>query len=84
MVNYKSDNNNLKTNNMRTFDKHKDNLQIVYKEGHDYIKSYDTLVAKIDYDERTAEVSKWYSMTTTKHINYACKQLGLTVINSFK
>ena len=49
---------------MRTFDKHKDNLQIVYKEGHDYIKSYDTLVAKIDYDERTASVSKWYSQTT--------------------
>ena len=65
---------------MRTFDKHKDNLQIVYKDGHDYIKSYDTLVAKIDYDERTASVSKWYSQTTSKHINYACERLGLQII----
>ena len=65
---------------MRTFDKYKDNLQIVYKEGHDYIKSYDTLVAKIDYDKRTIEVSKWYSMTTSKHINYVAKQLALKVI----
>ena len=65
---------------MRTFDKYKDNLQIVHKEGHDYIKSYDTLVAKIDYDKRTIEVSKWYSMTTSKHINYVAKQLALKVI----
>lgn len=42
--------------------------------------SYDTLVAKIDYDERTASVSNWYSQTTSKHINYACERLGLQII----
>ena len=64
----------------RIFDKYTRNLSVVHKEGHDYIKSYDTIVAKIDYDKRTIEVSKWYSMTTSKHINYAAKQLALKVI----
>jgi hypothetical protein len=69
---------------MRKFEKYTENLQIVHEAGTDFIKSYSTLVAKINYDERTAEVAEWYSTTTTKHINYACKKLGLTVINSFK
>jgi len=67
---------------MRTFKKYKENLQIVHEAGADFIKSYSTLVAKIDYDKRTAIVSKWYSMTTSKHINYACQELGLTIVNS--
>lgn len=65
---------------MRTFERYKQNLSIVHHDGADYIQSYSTRVAKIDYAERTAIVSRWYSQTTSKHINYACKELGLQPI----
>jgi hypothetical protein len=65
---------------MRTFDRYKMNLRIVQHDGEDYIYSYSTRVAKIDYATRTAVVSRWYSVTTSKHINYACKELGLQPI----
>ena len=65
---------------MRTFKKYKENLSIVHFNGADYIQSYTTRVAKINYDTRTAEVLGHWSMTTSKHINYACKELGLTQI----
>lgn len=64
---------------MRKFEKYQMNLRIIYKDGVDYIQSYDTLVAKIDWDEREAIVNEWYSVTTSKHINYACKEMGLSV-----
>ena len=63
---------------MKTFKKYQQNLSIVYKDSTDWVKSYNTLVAKINWDERTAEIQDWYSQTTSKHINYACKELGLT------
>ena len=66
------------------FPKYSKNLQIVSENGSDFIKSYNTLVAKIDYENQAAIISKWYSSTTTKHINYACQQLGLTPINNEK
>lgn len=62
---------------MRTFPKYKKNLSVVQYAGADYIQSYSTRVAKIDYGARTAVVNGYYSMTTSKHINYACKMLGL-------
>ena len=62
---------------MRKFKKYQMNLSVIYKNGFDYIKSYDTLVAKIDWDKREAIVEEWYSVTTSKHINYACEELGL-------
>ena len=65
---------------MRKFEKYTANLSLVYFDGTDWIKSYDTLVARIDWDERTATVLQWWSSTTSKHINYAAKQLGLKVI----
>jgi len=64
---------------MRKFDKYQQNLSIVYKDNTDWVQSYDTLVAKINWEDRTAELQGWWSSTTSKHINYACKQLGLTV-----
>jgi hypothetical protein len=66
---------------MRKFDKYKENLCIVQYDGCDWIMSYTTRVAKIDYAEMTAIVQGYWSMTTSKHINYACKQLGLTKID---
>ena len=70
-----------KQNIMRTFNKYVQNLKIVHWDGADYIMSYTTRVAKIDYSERTATVLGYWSMTTSKHINYACKQLNLTKID---
>lgn len=65
---------------MRTFAKYKQNLSIIRWDGKDWIQSYTTRVALIDYNERTAELQGYWSMTTSKHINYACQQLGLTQI----
>ncbi len=60
---------------MRTFDKYKKNLKL---EG-DYIMSYNTQVAKIFWGQEVVELGKW-SSTTSKHVNYASKELGLTLI----
>jgi hypothetical protein len=65
---------------MRKFDKYLTNLSIVHYDGADYIQSYNTRVAKIDYATGTAKVLAHWSVTTTKHINYACNQLRLTQI----
>jgi hypothetical protein len=63
---------------MRTFEKYKHNLSIVTTSEGDFIRSYSTLVAKIDYETKTAKVLGYWSVTTSKHINYACSELGLT------
>jgi len=65
---------------MRTFKKYKKNLRIVTTSEGDYIQSYSTNVAKIDYETKTSKVLRYWSMTTSKHINYASKELGLTLI----
>lgn len=65
---------------MKTFEKHKQNLRIVTTTEGDFIVSYTTKVAKIDYETKTAKVLGWWSHTTSKHITYACKELGLTKI----
>jgi len=68
----------------RKFDKYKQNLSVVNFEGADYIKSYDTRVAKIDYENSTAEVLGYWSSTTSRHISYACGMLGLKKVESKK
>lgn len=65
---------------MRKFDKYTKNLCVVNDGNADWIQSYKTKVARIDYGNKTAEVTGWFSMTTSKHINYACKELGLEQI----
>ena len=59
-------------------DKYKNNLSIVTVGNYDYIKSYDTLVARIEGGEIIQEHK--YSVTTQKHINYAAKQLNKRLI----
>ena len=67
---------------MKTFDRYKVNLRQI---GND-IYSYDTRVAEIKNDKLYK--LKWEvdgmtsSPTTSKHINYAASQLGLTVIEN--
>ena len=64
--------------------RYQQNLSIVEKDGKDYIKSYNTLVAEIDFNKQTFTRMKWnvkgrtYSQTTNKHINYAASELNLT------
>ncbi len=56
------------------FEKYKQNLR---KEGN-FIISYTTKVAEIKGSE-LHQLGLW-SVTTQKHINYAAKELGLTLI----
>jgi hypothetical protein len=59
---------------MRKFNKYRENL----RQDHDRILSYDTHVATIEGD--TLRQLGYWSMTTQKHINYAAKELNLTLI----
>ena len=58
------------------FSKYNQNLR---KEGN-FIISYTTKVAEIKGDE-LHQLGYW-SVTTQKHINYASKELGLTLIKN--
>ncbi len=64
---------------MRTFNKYKQNLKVVNYDGSDYIMSYTTRVARLDYIKKEAVQLGWWSVTTQKHINYAADELGLSV-----
>jgi hypothetical protein len=64
---------------MRTFNKYKQNLKVVNYDGSDYIMSYTTRVARLDYIKKEAVQLGWWSVTTQKHINYAADKLGLSV-----
>jgi hypothetical protein len=59
--------------------KYKQNLRI---DGSKVI-SYTTHVATIDYAERTLTVHGYWSMTTTKHINYVASELNLQIIKAY-
>lgn len=58
------------------FSKYTQNLKL---EGN-FIISYTTKVAEIKGDE--LHELGWWSQTTQKHINYAAKQLDLTLIKN--
>jgi hypothetical protein len=65
---------------MKKFNKYKTNCSIVNSNGKDYVKSYETLVAEIDYvNKKVIEIGKW-SSTTTKHVNYASRELGFELV----
>jgi hypothetical protein len=60
---------------MRQFDKYKQNLRATYN----HIYSYETKVAEIDHETRTIKPLGWWSMTTSKHINYVGSEYGYEV-----
>ena len=62
---------------MKKFKKYKQNLSLVTNNEGTFVKSYNTLVAKVNGDE--LEVLGYWSQTTTKHINYAAYELGLNI-----
>ena len=59
---------------MRKFNRYKENLRMI---GDD-IQSYSTIVAR--REGNNLKVLGWWSRTTTKHVNYVAKELGLTLI----
>jgi len=59
-----------------TFDKYKENLRL---DGNN-LWSYQTIVAKVEGE--TLRQLGWWSVTTQKHINYAAKELGLTLVRN--
>ena len=60
-----------------TFNRYKQNLR--YEEP--WVISYTTKVAKREGD--CLYVKQWYSVTTSKHINYAARELGLKVMKLY-
>jgi len=55
--------------------RYRDNLHL---EG-DEVYSYSTNVATIDHANRKLYVYGWWSVTTSKHINYVAREYGLTI-----
>ena len=58
-----------------TLEKYKQNLKVDYNN----IWSYETKVAEIDHDKRTIKPLGWWSVTTSKHINYVGSEYGYEV-----
>lgn len=59
--------------------RYKQNLKV----NENKIYSYNTNVAIINHDNKTILVPKYYSKTTTKHINYITKLLNYSQIKTF-
>jgi hypothetical protein len=64
--------------NIQKFDRYKQNLMII----NDKVYSYETHVATIEYPNLI--VPAWYSVTTSKHINYVATELNLDVIKGYE
>ena len=58
-----------------TFDRYKQNLKADYHN----VFSYDTKVAEIDHVKREITPFQWYSVTTSKHVNYVGNEYGYKV-----
>lgn len=61
---------------MRKFNRFRKNLHT--RDGHVY--SYNTQVAKIDHTNRTVAPLGYWSVTTSKHINYVASEYGYAVV----
>jgi hypothetical protein len=48
-----------------------------------FIYSYDTKVAQIDHANRLVIVSNWYSITTSKHVNYIAGLLNYDIKKNY-
>lgn len=69
--------------NRYKFEKYKENLEMVEYLDSLYIRSYDTFVAKVEYEEDILYVLDYFSATTSKHCNYVANQLNLRIVNLF-
>tara|TARA_R100001594_G_scaffold149891_1_gene209080 strand:+ start:501 stop:848 length:348 start_codon:yes stop_codon:yes gene_type:complete len=62
---------------MRKFDRYRENLRAT----DDHVYSYDTKVAVIDHSNKAIMPLGWYSVTTSKHINYVAYEYGYKVVD---
>ena len=64
---------------IRKFDRYKMNL------CHDgtNVYSYGTLVATVDWETNVLHVPAWYSVTTSRHVNYAADCFGVDVVRGY-
>lgn len=63
-----------------------DNKQLWISESasKSYVLSYDTIVGYITWSDKVLHATRhWYSVTTTRHINYTAKIYGLTIKYDF-
>jgi hypothetical protein len=63
---------------IKKFPRYKVNLSMVITNTDKFIYSYETKVAEVK-DKYVRPLGHW-SITTSKHINYAAQQLGLPVL----
>jgi hypothetical protein len=63
---------------MNTLNKYKQNL----KTDNQFIYSYNTKVAKINHINKTIKPLGWWSVTTSKHINYVGKEYNYKVLKN--
>ena len=61
---------------MNTLNKYKQNLKV----NDSFILSYDTEVAKINHEKKEIKVLGWWSVTTSKHINYVANEYNYKLI----
>ena len=63
---------------MNTLNKYKQNLNT----DNQFIYSYNTKVAKINHINKTIKPLGWWSVTTSKHINYVGKEYNYKVLKN--
>ena len=62
-------------NNLSKLDKYRENLLV----SDDAVFSYLTRVAEIDHEKREINPLGWWSVTTSKHINYVAREFNYKV-----
>jgi len=63
-------------NGLKKMDRHKENLLV----SEDNVFSYLTKVATINHKERTIKPLGWWSVTTSRHINYVGREYNYKVL----
>jgi len=64
--------------NLTKLDKYRENLLV----SDDAVFSYLTRVAEIDHEKREINPLGWWSVTTSKHINYVAREYDYRVTNN--
>lgn len=59
-----------------TLTRYKQNLKV----HNDKVYSYNTHVATIEHERKIVVVHDYYSVTTSRHINYVAKELGYSTV----
>tara|TARA_Y100001963_G_scaffold134064_1_gene194301 strand:+ start:542 stop:754 length:213 start_codon:yes stop_codon:yes gene_type:complete len=66
----------IELNNLSKLDKYRENLLV----SDDAVFSYLTRVAEINHEKREVKPLGWWSVTTSKHINYVAREYNYKVI----